>query len=347
MEEKMKYEIIHKETVILDPRNNMEPRKIPVQIRIDPLTGRTTRIAHFMKLEWKKPDMEKIVGGTESWCPFCPGKVLDITPKFPEDILPEGRLTLGDKTLFPNIAPYDTIGAVATMGGDHFIPMADFKPERIAGTFRLGLDFFEKIEKIGHPESVYHIINWNYMPPAGSSLIHPHHQVFATSTAPVLMREELEAATSYMKENGRNYWDDLVEAEIEDGGRYLGKTGRFHWFVSFTPLGVAGDVVAVAENVRSTMALTDNDLYDISDGLVRMMKAYDKIGIYSFNMNFFTGARNDDFARFHLLFTPRTFYNQALGTPDIGALQKLFNESVCMAFPEDIATMLRPDFNAA
>ncbi|MDQ1330558.1 MAG: UDPglucose--hexose-phosphate uridylyltransferase, partial [Thermodesulfobacteriota bacterium] len=45
------------------------------------------------------------------------------------------------------------------------------------------------------------------------------------------------------------------------------------------------------------------------------------------------------------LFSPRTFFNQALGTPDVGALRNLFNETLCMAFPEDIKDMLLPDFN--
>ncbi|MCP4112525.1 MAG: hypothetical protein GY749_44535 [Desulfobacteraceae bacterium] len=66
---------------------------------------------------------------------------------------------------------------------------------------------------------------------------------------------------------------------------------------------------------------------------------------YSFNMNFFTGIETDDYTRFHLLFSPRTFFNQALGTPDIGAIQRLFNESVCMAFPEEIKKMLKPEFD--
>ena len=97
-------------------------------------------------------------------------------------------------------------------------------------------------------------------------------------------------------------------------------------------------------DASSTLELTDDDLNDIADGLTRLMAAYDKMGIFSFNMNFFTGARGDDFTRFHLLFSPRTFFNQALGTPDIGALRNLFNETLCMAFPEEINTMLKPDF---
>ena len=63
-------------------------------------------------------------------------------------------------------------------------------------------------------------------------------------------------------------------------------------------------------------------------------------------MNFFTGARDDDHYRFHLLFSPRTFFNQALGTPDIGALRNLFNETLCMAYPEEINGLLKGAFES-
>lgn len=340
----MKFEAQKKETVVLNPLKNMERRSIPSEIRKDPLTGRTARICHFMKLQWEKPDFERLVAGTDQTCPFCPEKVMQITPCFPAEILSEGRLTAADMVLFPNIAPYDSLGAVATMGARHYIPMLEFTPERISGAFRLARDFFQRVEEIGHPESVYHIINWNYMPPSGSSLIHAHLQVFATSSAPNLMKAELDAARSYSRANGGNYWDDLVAHETAAGERFLGSIGRTRWFTHYAPLGVAGDVLAVVEDASSTLELTDDDLDHIADGLTRVMAAYDKMGIFSFNMNFFTGARGDDFTRFHLLFSPRTFFNQALGTPDIGALRNLFNETLCMAFPEEINTMLKPHF---
>jgi hypothetical protein len=76
------------------------------------------------------------------------------------------------------------------------------------------------------------------------------------------------------------------------------------------------------------------------------MRAYDSLGIYSFNMNFFAGKRGDGHARFHLLFSPRTFFNQALGATDVGALRNLYNESLCMAYPEEIALKLRPFFTS-
>jgi galactose-1-phosphate uridylyltransferase len=269
---------------------------------------------------------------------------MKITPCFPEDIVPEGRIVLNDKVLFPNIAPYDILGAVATLGDRHYIPMTDFEIERLADGFRLAIKFFQQINKINHPESVYHLVSWNYMPASGSSIIHPHYQVFATSYAPNQLRTELQAAERYMKKNGTNYWDDLVKAEKTAKDRFLGRIGRSNWMTVFAPLGVAGDVVAVVDDTCSTLDLTDDDLTDLANGLNKLMAAYDKIGIYNFNVSFYPGAAGDDFTRFHLVFSPRTYFNEALGTPDVAALRNLGNEGVCMAFPEDINKMLISEF---
>ena len=339
----MRFEAIERETVILDP-SNMQPKTIPSEIRRDPLTGRTSRICHFMPLKWQKPDLEKLVSGTETTCPFCPEKVMKVTPCFPKEIVPEGRVVLGDKVLFPNIAPYDSLSAVATLGNRHYIPMTGFEPERLADGFRLTLKFFNRLKDINHPESVYHIVSWNYMPASGSTLIHPHFQVFATAYAPYLLKVELQAAEAYMKKNGTNYWDDLVKAEKAEASRFLGEIGRSNWMTVFAPLGVAGDVIAVVDDTCNTLDLTDDDLDSLAKGLIKLMAAYDQMGIYNFNICFFPGARVDDFARFHMVFSPRTYFSPALGTPDVAALRNLGNEGVCMAFPEDINQMLISEF---
>jgi galactose-1-phosphate uridylyltransferase len=340
----MKFEAIERETVILDPNNNMQRKTIPSEIRKDPLTGRTSRICHFRALKWEKPDLDQLIAGTEKICPFCPDRVMQVTPCFPDDIVPEGRLVLDDKVLFPNIAPYDSLGAVATLGNRHYIPMTDFELERLADGFRLAIKFFQQVKKINHPESVYHLVSWNYMPASGSTLIHPHYQVFASAYAPNQLRQELQAAERYMQENGTNYWDDLVKAEKAGQDRFLGRIGRSNWLTVFAPLGVAGDVVAVVNDITSTLDLSDDDLTDLAKGLNHLMAAYDKMGIYNFNVSFYPGAAGDDFTRFHLVFSPRTYFSEALGTPDVAALRNLGNEGVCMAFPEDINKMLKSEF---
>ena len=340
----MKFEAIERQTVILDPSNNMQRKTIPSEIRKDPLTGRTSRICHFMPLKWQKPDFDQLVAGTEKTCPFCPDKVMKVTPCFPADIVPEGRMVLDDKVLFPNIAPYDSLSACATFSSRHFIPMTAITPRHIADAFRLAIQFFLRVDEIKHPESVYHLINWNYMPASGSSLIHPHLQVFASAYAPHLLREELSSAQTYFKQQGTNYWDDLVQTERAGGKRFLGKIGRTNWLTVYAPLGVAGDVTAIVDDVCRTLELRDDDIDNLAAGLTKLMAAYDKMGVYNFNMNLFPGARGDDHARFHLVFSPRTFFNQALGTPDIGALRNLYNEGICMAFPEEINQTLKAEF---
>jgi galactose-1-phosphate uridylyltransferase len=340
----MNFEAITREAVLLDPSDNLARKKIPNEIRRDPLTGKTSRICHFRELEWKKPDLDKLVAGTESWCPFCPDKVLKVTPCFPEEILPDGRMTLDNKVLFPNIAPYDKLSAVATLGERHYIPMTDIEPGRIADGFRLAIKYFRHLEDIKHPESVYHLISWNYMPASGSSIIHPHLQVFASSFAPNFLREKLGAAKNYMDKHGTNYWDDLVTAEKANADRYLGEIGRTKWLTVFAPLGAVGDVTAVVPNVRSTLGLTDQDLDDLAMGLTKLMAAYDRMGIYNFNMSFFSASAKDEHARFHLLFSPRIYFNPSIGTPDVAALGRMFGESVCMGFPEEINRLLKVEF---
>ena len=340
----MKFEAIARETILLDPSDNLARKSIPNEIRRDPLTGKTSRICHFRELKWKKPDLDKLVAGTESWCPFCPDKVFKVTPCFPEEIIPEGRMALDDKVLFPNIAPYDRLSAVATLGDRHYIPMTEIEPRRIADGFRLALKYFRHLEDIKHPESVYHLISWNYMPASGSSIIHPHLQVFASSFAPNFLREKLEAAKSYMDKHGSNYWDDLVAAEKENANRFLGEIGRTQWLSVFAPLGAVGDVTAVVPDIRSTLELTDQDLDDLAMGLTKLMAAYDRMGIYNFNMSFFSGTSQDAHACFHLLFSPRIYFNPSIGTPDVAALGRMFGESVCMGFPEEINKLLKVEF---
>jgi galactose-1-phosphate uridylyltransferase len=103
-------------------------------------------------------------------------------------------------------------------------------------------------------------------------------------------------------------------------------------------------MMAIVKGARCTLELTDDDLLDLATGLTRLMAAYDRLGIYSFNMSFFPGASTDAHARFHLIFSPRTYFNPVLGTPDAAALKSMYHESVCMGFPEKIAEIVRAEF---
>ena len=124
----------------------------------------------------------------------------------------------------------------------------------------------------------------------------------------------------------------------------MGQIGRTNWLSVFAPLGSVGDVIAIVNDVRSTLELTDDDLADLAVGLTKLMAGYDRMGIYNFNVSFFTGSQEDDHARFHLVFSPRIYFNPAIGTPDAAAFSRLLGESVCMGFPEEINKNLKTEF---
>ena len=66
----MKFAAQRKQTVFLNPMENMAPKTVPTEIRTDPLTGRTSRVCHFRLLKWPSPEFEKLAPGTEALCPF-------------------------------------------------------------------------------------------------------------------------------------------------------------------------------------------------------------------------------------------------------------------------------------
>jgi len=342
----MRFEAVTKDATFLDPFNNMSPRTITVEVRRDPLTGRTSRVCRFRSPKWQKPDLDKLAAGTEATCPFCPNLVKKVTPAFTPDITPEGRWAEEDVVLFPNIAPYDGLSVVATLGERHSAPMTEIEPELIARTWGLILKFFRRLEEIGHPESVYHLMNWNFMPPAGSSIIHPHIQAVATSSAPNFLREKLKAAGEYQAEHQTNFWDDLVKAE-RDGPRWLGRIGRTSWLSAFAPQGVMGDVTAVVDDISSTLDLTEADLADLAAGTVKALAAYDKMGVYSFNQGFYAGTRADGQIRVHATLSPRTPLNPAIGTSDINSIQYVQGDGFCLVSPEELNKAVREEFQAA
>ncbi len=343
----MDFAVQEKQAELLDPFAGMTPRTIPIEIRRDPLTGRSARICHFRPLAFEPPDTAALAARTREACPFCPERVHTHTPAFAPDFAPQGRLRRGEKILFPNLAPYDALGAVATLGPEHHLPPQAISAARIAEGLALAGEFYELALRRRHPEAVYFLLSWNYLPASGSSLIHPHLQVFCSSTAPNRLREELAASAAWWRSTGRSYWEELVAEEADRGERFLGRIGGVAWLAAFAPSGVAGDVVGVVEGRRTMLDLDAVSRSDIARGLEAAIAGYAEMGISSFNVCFFPGRGEEKHFRLHLVFTPRIYYNPQLATPDATALRTLYDESICIGYPEEIAGRLRGRFAAA
>ena len=132
-----------KETMrFMSPFKDFSLDEIPLEIRYDPLTGETTRVFDLPFKPPEKPDFKELVKRSkEFFCPFCPESIEKSTPRYPEEIVPEGRIHVGEACLVPNILPLDRYTGVCIVSKDHYIGMEDFTPELIADALMSTLIF--------------------------------------------------------------------------------------------------------------------------------------------------------------------------------------------------------------
>ena len=107
----------------IDPAGQLVER--PVEIRTNPLTGRTCRIA-FSRTKEKETGTDALPqpppdAGDTSKCPFCRPRVDSQTPRLNPDLTDETRLSCKDSLLFPNLFPYGSYSAVSLFDNDHFV----------------------------------------------------------------------------------------------------------------------------------------------------------------------------------------------------------------------------------
>jgi len=326
----------------LDPRAEFRESAVEAEVRYDPLTGATGRICHFAFESAPPADLGTLVEKSATNCPFCPNAVRAITPRYPDDVMPGGRLERGQAVLFPNLFPYDDISAIAAISENHFHPMCDMPVRVIEDGVGIARDFYLQIAEAA-AEDRYGIVTWNYMPPSGGSQIHPHMQVIHTTHPGNGSIRHLAAATAWRDANGRSYVADLIERERADGERWIGESDRTQWLVPFVPTGVLGDCVAVFPEKATVADLDDADIADFAVGLRRVLSGFAERGLWAFNLVFQPDAAGADGGRHWLTarLVPRLYINSALHVTDVAYMQLVLEERFAMTYPEDNAARLR------
>ncbi len=319
----------------------------PVEFRTDPLTGRTVRIERFDRSRIIRPDLEMLERRSrEMACPFCHPRIEEVTSRFPPDFISEGVIRAGEAYAFPNINPYDMYGLVVVLSPDrHFIRLAEFDVDIITNGLAAARAFLARVRETDNA-SIHGFIAWNYLPPSGGSLVHPHLQANAGRYPTFTHRQEIESSTAYFSTRGTNYWSDLLEQERKNGERYVGQTGGAEWLTSFTPMGRLSDIMAVFPGKASIHDLSDGDLNDFVSGLLKVFRFLDEMNLCSFNMSLYSGLDSDNFW-VHARITPRSMQLYSpLETSDQSYFQVLQGENVCIFQPEEMAALLRDSFSS-
>ncbi|VBB42971.1 conserved hypothetical protein [uncultured Desulfatiglans sp.] len=328
-----------------NPFKGFSMDEIPFEIRWDPLTGHSTRIFDLPYRPIQRPDFDELVRRSlEAPCPFCPESVAASTPLYPDELLPGGRIREGDAWLFPNLLPLDRYAAVCVMGRDHYIGPGGFTPAIIRDGFTAARSFVRSVAR--HDRDVrFFSINWNYMPPSGSSIVHPHLQVNCGQIPTAQLGAQTAASRVYLQEHRRLFWDDFMEAERASGGRFLREIGPTFWTLNFAPQGALPDLWCIFKECRTLLEWKDEERDAFLEGLVAALRYFDHEGLYSFNVSVFSGRENEHF-RVNARVTPRLLLRE-IGNSDQTYTQVLHREPCSLRPPESVRDTVSRVFEEA
>ena len=347
MKHYVKFEKNIQEALILSPSTGFNSQSQSIERRKDTLLDRWCRInierSNRPKDRAGDSSVIQLFESSRKNCPFCPDRINTSTPMFPKNLVSEGRLRIGEAVAFPNLFAFAQYHAVVVLTKEHFLPLDKFDPAIIKNGLEAAQNYLEAV-KTNNPRIRFCSINWNNLPTAAASMLHPHFQVIADEAATRYISETIEASRVFHQKNNVCYWDDLVEAEKENEERFITELGGSTWLTSFCGLG-NNDVMGVFE-ASNILELSDSALEEISKGLSIMLRGYHAIGVQGFNMSLFSGPidNKEQHFRVHSRMISRPDIRQ-IYTSDAGFLERLHDEVVVETRPEDIASKMRTVVN--
>jgi galactose-1-phosphate uridylyltransferase len=260
---------------MIDPQTGQLVRT-GIEVRIDPLTGHTSRILPDRGLMPPADfDLEGFARENQPSCPFCPERIERLTPRLPPSIDASGRIARGEAVLFPNLHAYSSHSSVSVYSPRlHYLPLREITPQLMSDNLATQVAYARAVTA-ADPGSWWASINANHMLPSGSSLFHPHLQGIVDSEPTTLQRQLADVPASR--------YEGYLEAERAGGERYLGNTGRVEWLASFAPI-APGELRAFVSGVSSTVELDDELVAELGHGLATALGAYGEMGFESFNL---------------------------------------------------------------
>jgi galactose-1-phosphate uridylyltransferase len=331
------------------PLKNFELDEQLVEHRLDPLTcrgsvvlgGRRDYVKRYFQTDEKL--LDETARRTRESCPFCPEKAAKSTPKFPADLVPEGSIQVGDARTFPSLFAHSEFNAVTVITNNHYLRPREFTSRILADAFEASTQYLSIVHE-KNPRVRYGSVLMNCLPPAGSTVVHPHMQALASDHAFDMLAEVDGKAREYLDSCGLNYWKDLVAEEKKRKERYLGSVGGSDWIMAYSPSG-SDEAWGIVCDCADLTNISKSALLDMAEGLARVLKFYDELGIRSFNAVLFSGPFGDPSPHGAVMLKIASRYGfQSQNVNDIWGLRYFLDEGEVFDSPEDVAKGLRKYF---
>lgn len=331
---------------ILSPLKNFEESIIEFEYRQDPLTGRNTTVIKGMLdyikkfLKTDESLLNSLVESTRNNCPFCPENVKSKTPMFTPDIIPEGRIEYGDVVVVPNLVGHAERSILVILSKKHHLKLNEITSKILIEAFTAGLIYLKKLFEL-EPNERFPVFVINYLPPAGSSIIHPHMQILVRESPFFSVRLVLEKSEEYYLRFGSNYWSDLLNIE-KNGERYLFSENSVEWIVPFAPLRGIFEVQAIVPHRSNLLELREEEIRGIASGLSKILKFYHQESLSCFNVILMSGPLDKHLEYFDLnlriMARPGL---QGIGFTDAWALPYFLWDGEAVEEPEKLAERIK------
>jgi UDPglucose--hexose-1-phosphate uridylyltransferase len=294
-----------------------------LQYREEHLTGLRCRISPD-RLK-RQIDQTLFIPSNAEGCPFCRDAVFSVTPTFPDG----RRIIRGESVTFPNLFPFGEGHVVTVITREHAVTV--FSRQQITDALLAQIDALRQADG-------YASINWNFLPSAGASLVHPHMQGLSDSCPSRIVDCYITAGKLFRSEQGRNYWDAVIEEE-RSSDRYL-FGDEIPWSAHAVPIGereVRGFFpISTVDEMENYVDLT-------ASGILEIISLYRRLGTYAFNMSiFFDRCGCDHGFRAFCSMISRINPNPS-STSDSAFMERLHLEPVILTLPEDLGKFYKKE----
>jgi UDPglucose--hexose-1-phosphate uridylyltransferase len=306
--------------------------------RRDPLTGRGARILTGVKLRpATRPDLTGLTA-KPPFCPFCAEHLDQATFPFPAELAPEGRIRRGQAVVVPNVMAYATHSAVGIYDpARHFLDLDQLTPGVVGDALAAMVTHARAVRRVD-PAAAWSSINANYLPPSGSSLVHPHLQSAHDPCGLTAQRLLVERSAAWP--GAVPYWHELIGQE-RDGPRWVGALGRVGWLTPFAPSGFH-EVWGVVDGVADVVDLTDDDTAALGAGLSRVLGVYLAWNLTSFNFSISGGGPDAADGRYSVVLKVLSRANvEPMYRSEVTYFERLHDEALIDLAPEEVAASLR------
>ncbi|MEW6259173.1 MAG: galactose-1-phosphate uridylyltransferase [Thermodesulfobacteriota bacterium] len=317
----------------------------PIQVRTNPITGRTCRIT-VHRGEEREPGTEALpdpppFAEDRSVCPFCIPAVESRTPRFSDDITVGGRFRYGTSILFPNLFPYGAHSAVCIFDDRHFVEIGTASTESYRDGFLNAIVYLQRMLVVD-PASRYMAITQNHLPSAGGSLLHPHLQIQADPLASNHHRDLGARAASYRERSGRYLFSDYLTHETTDGSRMIGTTGRWQWLAAFAPEGFF-EIWAVLPGATRLEHTDDRDWAALAGGILAVQRYYRSLNRNGYNLGLLLIEDPSNALELRVVMTVRSNYAPWVRS-DFTGFEVGLGDMATFTLPERIASEARKFF---